>query len=663
MPARRAATASRLCGVSTPPSLPPPGRASGRRRATWAWPFVFALVFVAAIAAWSQWTMVADIDQERRTLLADALTVQSRLSDALLAEQQAIRVLADAMPANADDAWLLRQPAVVDGLHRLWVSATLLGPGNRLLAHVPGQAPRPPGTERSGGIDERGLSAHLVQPTPQGGVLIVRFTPSSLLRIAVPWWLARKYDTRLVDGMGQLVAGAVQTLPPEGRQTHLATLEPLLADTYLELTTREAHVPWWRTLLPLMMALFLVSSAVATAMLRRRFVQVETAEQRWRTEAAWRRAIEDSLTVGLRARDLEGRTVHVNRAFCDLVGLPPEQLLGRMPPMPYWPPDEVEQGMQRLRRNMQGGAPRDGYVTRWIRSDGRAIEVMVFEAPLVDAMGRHNGWMGSIVDVTERRKAEERERRQGELLATQARLNMLGEVASALAHQLNQPLTAITSYGAGALRILQAEGFDDEMVLDALRRLGEQAVEAGRVVQRIRGFLSRRHPQREPCRVDELLARAASLLRPELRRHGIEVQTAAEPALPPVYADAVLIEQVLINLVRNAADALADGRSPHPSVRLVASRDGERFVRIDVVDNGPGLGGVEIQRLCEPFYSTKNDGMGMGLAICRSVVESHHGAMTAGPGDDGGARLSFTLPVCDVDRAAAAAAADAAQAP
>jgi two-component system, LuxR family, sensor histidine kinase DctS len=635
---------------------------AGPRRATWAWPFVLALVFVAAIAAWSQWTMLADIEEQRRTLLTDALTVQSRVSDALLAEQQVIRTLAAAIPARADNDWLLRQGVVVDGLHRLWVSVTLLDTDHRVLAHVPDHAPLPAGPYGTGRTDDAGLSAHLVQPTRQGGELIVRFAPAALLRMAVPWWLARRYDIRLVDGMGQRVAGAVQTLPPLGRQSHVVSLEPQLADTYLELTTREAQLPWWRTLLPLLMAIFIASSAAATAMLRRRLMQVEAAELRWRTEAAWRRAIEDSLTVGLRARNLEGRTVHVNRAFCDLVGLPPEQLLGGMPPLPYWPPDELEQGMERLRRNLSGGAPRDGYVTRWVRGDGRRIEVMVFEAPLVDAAGHHTGWMGSIVDVTERRKAEERERRQGELLATQARLNMLGEVASALAHQLNQPLTAIASYGAGALRTLQAEGYDDAMVLDALQRLAEQAVEAGRVVQRIRGFLTRRNPQREPCRVDELLARTQALLGRELQRQGVEVQAVVEPGLPEVLADAVLIEQVLINLVRNAADALAEQRPERPLVRIRAARAGTRFVRIDVVDNGPGLDGADIRRLCEPFYSTKRDGMGMGLAICRSIVEAHHGAMEAGPGGSAGAMLSFTLPAVDVEQPADETPLDAVQA-
>jgi two-component system sensor histidine kinase DctS len=320
--------------------------------------------------------------------------------------------------------------------------------------------------------------------------------------------------------------------------------------------------------------------------------------------------------------------------------------------MPYWPPDAIDGSMSRHLRNMAGGAPREGYEARWVHADGSAVDVMIFEAPLVDAAGRQIGWMGSIVDITARRRADERERRQVELLATQARLTTLGEVASALAHQLNQPLTAIAGYNAGVLRALERSGTAEPVLLDAVRRLGEQAAEAGRIVQRIRGFLSRRAPQRERCEVAEIVQRALTLLRRDLRQQGVEVETAIAAALPAVRADPVLVEQVLINLVRNAADALATVvparvRISAAPAGATAPAAGVRFVRIDVEDNGPGLRGRGIEQLSAPFYSTKPEGMGMGLAICRSVVEAHHGALEALASPLGGARLSFSLPVAE----------------
>lgn len=633
-----------------PPALPPLPVADPahppkvRRPGAWAWPLVLALAFAAAVAGWLHWSDMQEQEEEHRTLITDALTLESRLSDWVGAEQAIVTSLAAALPAAADDAALLRQRAVIEGLRRLWISVTVLDAGNRLLAHVPQQAPRPEAVPHGGGIDSGGLSGHLAAPLAGGGQLVVRFAPAVLLRQTVPWWLARKYDVRLVDGFGQLIATTGDS-STAGGATHRVSMEPAMADTYLELGTRALHTPWWRTLPLALMAVFLLLTAGATRTLRRQMQEVARAEAAWRSEAAWRRAIEDSLTVGLRGRDTQGRLVHVNRAFCDLVGFAPEQLLGRLPPMPYWPPDAAADSMQRHLRNMAGGAPREGYEAVWVRADGTRIDVMIFEAPLVGAQGQRIGWMGSIVDITARKQAEERERRRTEALAHQARLTTLGEVASALAHQLNQPLTAIAGYNAGVLRSLERAGYADSTVLDAVRRLGEQASEAGRIVQRIRAFLTRRAPQRERCQAAEAAQRAVALLRRDLQRLHIEVEWALSDDLPPVQADPVLIEQVFINLVRNATDELASSGTAAPRVRVSATRAGARFVRLDVEDNGPGLQGRGIEQLSAPFYSTKPEGMGMGLAICRSVVEAHHGNMEASSSNLGGARLSFTLPV------------------
>jgi two-component system sensor histidine kinase DctS len=291
-------------------------------------------------------------------------------------------------------------------------------------------------------------------------------------------------------------------------------------------------------------------------------------------------------------------------------------------------------------------APREGYEARWRHADGRLLDVMVFESPLVDAHGRQIGWMGSMIDITAHKRMEERERHQAEAMMQQARLTTLGEVASALAHQLNQPLAAIAGYNAGALRLLQRDPEVDPLILNALQRLGQQADEAGRIVQRIRSFLTRRAPQRERTDLATCARHAVQLLQRELTRRGVAVEWDLPPALPAVHADAVLIEQVFINLVRNAADEM-DGRTPR-RVRIAIAPAGGRFLRVDVDDSGPGLRGRGIEALTAPFYSTKTDGMGMGLAICRSVIEAHHGGLDAGPSTLlGGARFSFTLALAD----------------
>ena len=277
---------------------------------------------------------------------------------------------------------------------------------------------------------------------------------------------------------------------------------------------------------------------------------------------------------------------------------------------------------------------------------------MVFESPLIDADGMQIGWMGSIIDITARKQLEERERHQAEAMAYQSRLTTLGEVASALAHQLNQPLTAIMGYNVGLQRMLSDAGFGNHAVIHALQQQGEQAAEAGKIVKRIREFLTRRAPQREAADLLQIARRAVELVQRDLREQGIAVQWDVAGELPAVFADPILIEQVLINLLRNAADALrgsgdAGQAGAAIGIAIAPAAGNSRFVRLEVQDNGPGLGGLGVERLSAPFYSTKADGMGMGLAICRSVIEVHHGGLEAGMGRWGGACLSFTLPVFD----------------
>ncbi len=670
------ATVAPPSAFSQPTAAPLPVLPALRRRRTWwALPFALSLLFVAAVAAWLQWTDRQEAEDRRRVLISDALSLESRLSGRIDDERAQADALARLL-AEPGAAALAQQPALVAGLRRLWISATLLGADGRVLASLPELAPPPPRPllrpQRSAGFDDVGLSAHLVAElappdAPDRGRLVVRYAPAALLRQALPWWLGRKYEVRLVDGWGQNIASTGEAGGAAGQaaaagaveaDSYRLNLEPALPDTYLELSQRDRFVPWWRTGLLALMAVFIALVGAATAMLRRQVKAVSQAEAAWRTEAAWRRAMEDSLNVGLRARDTQGRLVYVNRAFCDQVGFGPDELLGRSPPMPYWPSDLLDERLSRLQRNLAGGAPREGYEARWQHRDGRAIEVMVFEARLVDALGRHIGWMGSTVDITERRRMEERERRQSEALAAQARLTTLGEVASALAHQLNQPLTAVAGYNAGVLRSLERAGYADAVVLQALRRLGEQANEAGRIVQRIRAFLTRRAPQREACDFEALARRATALLQRDLARQGVPLEWVVAPDLPAVQADPVLIEQVVINLLRNACDEMAAAATANPRIRIALrpaagltqgpdAAPPPGFVRLDLDDAGPGLRGRSIKQLCAPFYSTKADGMGMGLAICRSVVEAHVGAFDASDGALGGACFSFTLPVAE----------------
>ena len=628
------------------PRLAVPPRPA-QRRGLWALPALLSLLFVLGVIVWAQRNDADERDELRKTMISDALSLEAQLRARVDTEALQLRVLADQLRTAAPSA-LATRPEVAAGLRRLWLSVTWLDANNRIVAHVPEQI-QPPVVGRFGVEDDPGQSAHLVAAlgqSPSAGSLVVRYSPAMLLKRGVPWWLARKYDVRLVDGFDFVIASTGDNALRAAGESYQLAFGPI-HDGYLQLSLREAPQAWYRALPVVLIGGFLVLIGAATALLRRQVHQVSRAEAAWRVETAWRSAMEDSALVGLRARDAAGRLLYVNRNFCELVGYAPDALLGQAPPMPYWPPEAIDEAMQRTRRNLAGEAPREGYETRWRHRDGHALDVMVFESPLVDAQGAQIGWMGSIVDISHSKRLAERERRQNETLAHHARLTMLGEVASTLAHELNQPLTAIASYSAGIANSIRKQAAPDPVLLSALERLGQQAAHAGRIVQRIREFLTRREPQHEACDLNRVVSEAVDLLRREHQRLGVQLTLELDPLLPQVIADAVLIEQVIINLVRNAGDALSAqaGERRIEVSTAPAAGPAARFVRVDVSDNGPGLDGRSIEALCAPFYSTKSEGMGMGLAICRSIIDAHHGAFDVAQAPGGGARFSFSLPL------------------
>jgi C4-dicarboxylate-specific signal transduction histidine kinase len=252
-----------------------------------------------------------------------------------------------------------------------------------------------------------------------------------------------------------------------------------------------------------------------------------------------------------------------------------------------------------------------------------------------------------LSDITEERHAREVVAKQREVAHKTARLVALGEFGSTVAHELNQPLAAIATYNNACLRLLESGKFDAAELQDAMRKCRDQARRAGAIIQRLREVL--RHPAPAPARLDlrEIAHTVFQLAQPEAVEAGVSIEIEPAARLPTVRADRMLIEQVALNLVRNAVEAVQELAPERRRVAIATCAEPDGRVTLTVSDRGDGVPLEIRERLFEAFATTKAGGLGLGLSICRSVVESLGGTIGYRPGTAGGARFSFSLPAAD----------------
>lgn len=404
---------------------------------------------------------------------------------------------------------------------------------------------------------------------------------------------------------------------------------------------------------------------------------------------AVRKAMENSLVTGLQARDLQGRITYVNPAFCHLVGLSADQLLGNAHPLPYWPTDMAEAHKRHKAAQHTGAAASpQGIESTFVRPDGAAFPVLIFETPLLNAQGTHTGWMSAVLDLTEQHRAEAASRASQEQLQATARLASVGEMASLLSHELNQPLSAIASYAAGSLNLLaQAEHPPEAVAQDmaeAMTRIREQAERAGRVIRSVGNFVRRREQAsglvREPVALHNLVQTVLPLVNLQAKRDGIRVVVDIATDCPELLCDRTMVEQVLLNLARNGMQAMTtpnpdtgtDHSTPahlrtltlsaQPAAQPTGADTAQAlgaatgavapWVEIGISDHGHGLSDAVAQRLFTPFFSTRAQGMGLGLSLCRTVVEQHGGTLTHAPAQPCGTVFRMTLPTVAAGMAA-----------
>ena len=276
-----------------------------------------------------------------------------------------------------------------------------------------------------------------------------------------------------------------------------------------------------------------------------------------------------------------------------------------------------------------------------VRKDGSELVLELLLSRF--RQGDETRFLAVLRDISERRRLEEERRRHRAELAHAGRLSSMGEMAAGLAHELNQPLAAVNMYIQGCLQRLRGSGCGREELLTALERAGTQAERAGEIIRRIRGFVRKEPPSRQSCDINDLILEAVDLVEIDLNRNEPALWLDLGDALPRVSVDPVQIKQVLINLVRNAIESLEDVPVEARAVVVRTHRLPGGEIQVEISDNGKGIPEDMLERVFDPFVTTRSEGMGLGLAISRSIIEDHGGRLWAEAGPQGGAVFRFVL--------------------
>lgn len=634
-------------------------------------PYVTLVLFVAIVGALIWLTHSHDLEEQRTTLINDVLWMEQNLQfkldrNATQLAQIGHELLAGNPPPPQAMAALRQLVRAENGLVRvIWIdphSVTLgalppVSDGNLIgesrgavpaestfrLAAALGRHVYGPIYEVAGGEHQFEVHVPIYSADALVGAMVGIYSLQELVAHELPWWFAERYRLSVADNDGRELVAKSKVAPLSDTINYSMALDPPGGGLTLQIAAYRGDTRWVPILLIASIALLSGVLIWSFWQLRRQLARRVRAEQALRGESLFRRAMEDSLLTGLRARDLEGRITYVNPAFCRMVGYDADELVGRKPPMPYWDPDFEEQTRAIHDQILRGEAPRDGVEVRLRRKTGERLDALIFEAPLIDASGEHTGWMGSLLDITEQKRALELAQQQEERLQATSRLITMGEMASTLAHELNQPLAAIASYNTGCLNRLEQPDLDRDELRDIHTKIGRQANRAGDIIRRVHDFVRRSEPKRAHLDLNLVIREAVGLLEADTRKRGMRVETDLTEPLPVVAADPVMIEQVIVNLVRNGMDAMRDNP---PGRRTVGIRTGTEhgMVVVRVADLGQGIDPETARRLFEPFFTTKTEGMGMGLNICRSIAELHHGRLGFETKPEGGTIFTLSLP-------------------
>lgn len=643
----------------------------GRNRRALLWLLGLLLLLLASIVMLVIYLQTFEIEEEERQHIADTQWVEQgmqfhfrRLEDDLTALGRRVRETGDASraaePIHGGLLWT--EPGVI--LAHGWLPhGEFKSPPQGVIRLLTDAAAHPANAQALNTMQD--ITQQLRRSTYAGPMLLADGKPGDVVWLAVPVFDRGKFAGDYLAALS--MNAAVNSMVPAwfkkdhslrlvntdetpdrsaGRggpyQAELNMPGANLALQVIPLTSQPPTVP--RTFFAVAL-LFLLGMLISLYALRRDFVKRQRIEARLKAQVALRKAMENSVTTGLRAWNMEGKILYVNQAFCRLIGFEATELVGRSAPLPYWPKNR-EAELDLIHRNViEQGTDPNGIEVTFQHRDGRLIDVLIHEAPLFSVDGEQLGWMSSVLDISERKQAERMAKQQQERLEASGRLVAVGEAASTLAHELNQPLGALSSFANGLLNRLRSGGITLEEVRPVVERMDRLADKAGRIIHRVNAFARRREMSRE--RLDLVAFLRWSLAQyPRQSQVRLELDLAADAGPIWIEGDALLLEHAVRNVVANAHYwAIQVDRPAQVKVALWVQ---DSVAGIVISDSGPGVSEEQKEQVFTAFFSASAGGMGMGLAICRSVLEAHHGRIDVGRDPElGGARFVLWLPLSE----------------
>lgn len=369
----------------------------------------------------------------------------------------------------------------------------------------------------------------------------------------------------------------------------------------------------------------------------------QSLEAQQESEQLWRAVYEHS-AAGIALTDLDGRILTANSAFQNMLGYT-EKDLRNISLIQITPEDDRETSRSRITKLVAGKVNRYHVQRRYERRDGGIVWANAGVSLIPSTESRAPMLLQIVEDITERKRAEEKLAAAQNELVCVTRVTTMGELAASIAHEVNQPLAAVVANGHACLRWLAAEPPNEQEAHEAVQRIIRDANRASDVISRIRGFLKRGGPHRTQVHVGEMIDDVISLVQDAARTHGVSLHVKSAADLPPVVADRVQLQQVILNLVMNAIDAMSSVTEQPRILEVGVDRYRADAVLVAVRDSGVGLDPQHRDRIFDAFYTTKSEGMGMGLAISSSIIEAHGGRLWATPNEGPGETFQFTLPI------------------